>query len=72
MLTYLGIPDSRQWIKDKIGQEHFTEISPDTFISIDDEDGLKLQNSGIGKSFKVKASWDVVNMKLEIPDKFIK
>ena len=67
-LVHMGIPDPKEWIRSKMGEDEFTKMSSDGFISIDDEDGLRLQQSGIGESFNVTAEWNIRRMKLNIPE----
>ncbi len=72
MLDYMGISNPKVWIKSKIGEDEFPVMSSEGFVTIDDEDGLRLQEKGVGTPFNVIANWDIVNMKLDIPEKLIK
>lgn len=72
MLSYLGISNPKEWIVNLVGEEEFSEIASGRFVRIDDEDGLRLQNSGVGIPFNITASWEVTSMRIDIPEKLIK
>ena len=72
MLSYLGISSPKDWIISQVGEEEFSEIASGRFVRIDDEDGLRLQNSGVGIPFNITASWEVRSMRIDIPEKLIK
>lgn len=61
-LEFLGIRRSKDDILKLIGINEGE--SAEQFVSIDDRDGLRLQEAGVGKPFNIYANWKVINMKV--------
>lgn len=62
-LDFLGIKRNKDSILKLLGVSE--KESAEQFVSIDDRDGLRLQEAGIGKPFDICANWKVINMKVD-------
>lgn len=60
----LGVPDADKWIKKRFSNNK-------ELVRVDDNDGLRLQESGLARPFNIQAAWSVEKMNLVIPEKLL-